>query len=417
MTGKEKLRAALNHEAGPVPVDFGSNAVTGMHVSVVAELREYYGLPKEPVKIIEPYQMLGEIDDNLKSIIGVDVDGLYPYGTIFGFPNENWKEWRTPWGQTVQVPGRFEVRKSNGDTYIYPQGDLSADPSGRMPSSGFFFDSIIRQNDIDEDNLDASDNLEEFVPITTAELDCFRLQAEAVTLNKRGLCANFGGTGLGDIALVPGPFLKSPKGIRDITEWYISTVARKDYLHEIFSVQTDQALENLSKIKDAVNDYVDAMFLCGTDFGTQTSSFCSIPTFNELYMPYYRKMTDWIHENTKWKVFKHSCGAIENFMESFIDAGFDIINPVQCSATGMDPEKLKAKYGDRIVFWGGGIDTQRVLPFGSPDEVRNQVLERLRIFSGNGGFVFNSIHNVQAKTPIENIIAMIDAVREFNERG
>jgi uroporphyrinogen-III decarboxylase len=157
------------------------------------------------------------------------------------------------------------------------------------------------------------------------------------------------------------------------------------------------------------------VFICGTDFGTQQSTFCSAETFKELYMPYYVKMNRWIKENTKWKTFKHCCGAIEPFIPLFIEAGFDILNPVQCSATGMDPKKLKEKYGDRIVFWGGGIDTQQVLPFGTKEEVRSQVLERLEIFSKNGGYVFNAIHNIQAKTPIENIVAMIEAVHEFNE--
>jgi uroporphyrinogen-III decarboxylase len=170
----------------------------------------------------------------------------------------------------------------------------------------------------------------------------------------------------------------------------------------------------MKRINDVVGSLIDVVFICGTDFGTQIGAFCSTDTFKELYMPYYRKMNDWIHKNTRWKTFKHSCGAIEPFLSLLIEAGFDIINPVQCSAVGMDPEKLKDKYGDKIVFWGGGVDTQKVLPFGTPKEVREQVLRRCEIFSKNGGFVFNAIHNIQAKTPVENIVAMIDAVHEFN---
>ena len=128
-------------------------------------------------------------------------------------------------------------------------------------------------------------------------------------------------------------------------------------------------------------------------------------------------MNHWIHANTGWKTFKHCCGAIEPFVDLFIESGFDIINPVQCSASGMDPEILKEKYGDRIVFCGGGVDTQRVLPFGKPREIREQVLRRCEIFSKKGGFIFNTIHNVQAKTPVENIVAMLDAIKEFNGPG
>jgi uroporphyrinogen-III decarboxylase len=111
---------------------------------------------------------------------------------------------------------------------------------------------------------------------------------------------------------------------------------------------------------------------------------------------------------------KHSCGAVSKFLPSFIEAGIDILNPVQCSAAGMDPAELKARFGDRIVFWGGGVDTQHVLPFGTPAEVREQVLRRCEVFAPGGGFVFNTIHNIQARTPVENIVAMIDAVHEFN---
>jgi uroporphyrinogen-III decarboxylase len=125
-------------------------------------------------------------------------------------------------------------------------------------------------------------------------------------------------------------------------------------------------------------------------------------------------MNKWIHENTSWKSFKHSCGAVEPLMEHFIESGFDIINPVQISATGMDPGHLKKTYGNDLVFWGGGVDTQKVLSFGTIEEVEKQVTETCRIFSENGGFVFNTVHNIQATTPIENVVAMLNALRTFN---
>jgi uroporphyrinogen-III decarboxylase len=125
-------------------------------------------------------------------------------------------------------------------------------------------------------------------------------------------------------------------------------------------------------------------------------------------------MNDWIHENTQWKTFKHSCGAVETLMDSFIRAGFDIINPVQINADGMDPKKLKQKYGKDLVFWGGGIDTQKVLPFATPEKVREHVLQNCEIFNQNGGFIFNTVHNVQANVPVENMVAMLEAIREFN---
>ncbi len=418
MSSRELVRSALNHQsAGRVPIEFGATAVTGIHVNAVAALRDYYGLEKRLVQVHEPYQMLGWIDEDLQEALGVDVDGLFPPKTMFGFPNEDWQPWRLPNGLEVLVSRHFQTtRDTEGNIYIYPQGDTSAPPSGKMPNDGFFFDTIVRQEPIDEARLDPADNLEEFGPVSSADLAHFAAQARRLSGSRRAVIATFGGTAFGDIALVPAPFLKHPKGIRDIAEWYMSTATRRDYIHKIFEKQCEFALQNLEKIQAVVGDVVDAVFICGTDFGTQKSTFCSPRTYRELYMPYYKQVNDWIHAHTGWKTFKHSCGAVETFIEGFIDSGFDILNPVQCSAAGMDPRHLKDAYGDRIVFWGGGVDTQKTLPFGTPGEIRGEVLRRCEIFSENGGFIFNTVHNIQANTPVENIAAMISAVREFNGR-
>jgi hypothetical protein len=415
MDSKDRIQHALNHRpGGEIPIDLGSTGVTGIHVSCVESLRQYYGLGSDPIKVIEPYQMLGEVAADLGDVIGIDTTSVNPRETLFGFPNEDWQEYQTPWGQTVLVSGQFRTRiDARGDTYIYPKGDVNAAPSGRLPDGGYFFDTIIRQPPLDEENLDPEDNLEEFDLISDEDLSFFKTEAEHKSGEGKGVIANFGGTAFGDIALVPAPFLTAPRGIRDVEEWYISTAIRPDHIHAIYSKQCEIALDNLEKIYANVGDLVDVVFLCGTDFGTQTSSFCSTETFQSLWLPYYKKINDWIHDNTGWKTFKHSCGAVEMFMPHFIEAGFDIINPVQCSAAGMEPRALKAKYGDQLVFWGGGVDTQSTLPFQSPQAVREQVLERCDIFSKNGGFVFNTIHNIQACTPVDNIVAMLEAVAEF----
>ncbi|MDZ7393054.1 MAG: methyltransferase [candidate division KSB1 bacterium] len=416
MTSRERVRAALAHrEPDKVPIDFGGTGVTGMHVTCVAALRDYYGLERRPVKVHEPYQMLGWIDQDLQDVLGIDVNGLYARTTMFGFPNENWREFRLPWGQVVLVSEHFRTTvDANGDLLIYPEGDTTAPPSGRMPVAGFFFDTIVRQPPIEEERLDPADNTEEFKPLNDQDLAHYRAEVERLADSPRAIVASFGGTAFGDIALVPAPFLKYPKGIRDIAEWYISTVTRQEYLHRVYAKQTEVALANLEKIHSIVGDLVDVVFVCGTDFGTQTSTFCSVETFRSLYAPYYRKVNDWIHRHTCWKTFKHSCGAVEPFMGAFIEVGFDVINPVQCSAAGMDPRRLKDTYGDQLVFWGGGVDTQKTLPFGTPAQVREEVLRRCEIFARNGGFVFNAVHNVQANTPVENLVAMFDAVKEFN---
>ena len=413
----ERLVAALNHkQPDAIPVDFGGTNVTGMHVSCVAALRDYYGLEKRLVRVLETAQMLGQIDEDLLDAMGIDVIGVFRRTTKWGVPAECWKSWELN-GLEVLVPGDFNTTvDENGDTLVYPQGDTSVPPSGRMPRGGYFFDCIVRQEPIDEEKLNPEDNMEEFSLISQEDIDSLVRATHEAGATGRGVVGNFGGTAFGDIAIVPAPALKHPKGIRDITEWYVSTSSRQDYVHKVFKRQCEIALQNLEKVHAAIGNSVQAVYICGTDFGTQTSAFCSVKTFRNLYFPYYKQVNDWIHSHTTWKTFKHSCGAVSKFLPSMIEAGFDILNPVQCSATGMEPEQLKANFGDQLVFWGGGVDTQDVLPFRTHAEVREQVLRRCEVFAAGGGFVFNSIHNVQARTPVENIVAMIDAVHEFNGR-
>ncbi|MFA5820230.1 MAG: uroporphyrinogen decarboxylase family protein [Bacteroidales bacterium] len=414
-SSRQNFLKTINHQQpDKVVVDFGSTAVTGIHVVIVEKLREYYGLEKKPVKVIEPYQMLGEIDNELIKAMNIDVIGLFSAKNMFGVPNENWKVHKTLWGQEVLFPGTFNYTyNSNGDILMYPEGDTSVPPSGMMPKSGYFFDALDRQQPIDESKLKVEDNLEEFGHITEPELTYWKNQIKLLEDNSKAVVASLGGTALGDIALVPAVGLRNPKGIRGVEEWYISTLIREDFIKELYDRQTDIAVENLKLLYNVIGNKIDVVFTCGTDFGTQNSTFCSPETYDRVWLPYYKKVNDWIHMNTNWKTFKHSCGAVEPLMSHFIEAGFDIINPVQINASDMDPRKLKKKYGDKLVFWGGGVDTQGVFAFGTPAQVKEQVKSQCEMFNNNGGFVFNTVHNIQANVPFENVVAMLEALKEL----
>ncbi len=396
-------------------MDFGASAVSGIHVLLVEGLRAHYGLEKIPVKVIEPYQMLGEVDEELGEILGVDVEGFNGRTDLFGLESKNWKPFKTFWGQEVLVPGEFNTSiNEKGDLQIYPEGDMSVPASGLMPKAGYFFDTIIRQEPIREEDLKPEDNLEEIKAATEEDLEHWKQQAKKITSCEKGVLANFGGTALGDIALVPGPFLKHPKGIRDIAEWYMSTLMRQDHVREIFHQTAEMAVQNLQQYYAIVGNSVDVIYICGTDFGTQNSTFCAPELYDELWSPYYRRINDWIHEHTHWRTFKHSCGAVEGFMQKFIESGFDIINPVQFSAHGMDTALLKERYGKDLVFWGGGVDTQNTLPFGSRREIKEEVIRQCEILNRDGGFVFNTVHNAQANVPLESFVAMLEGIREYN---
>jgi hypothetical protein len=417
MNSRERFIQTMAHsQPDRMVVDFGSTSVTGMHVKSVENLREYYGLPWKPVRVTDPLQMLGEVDDDLLAILGSDVTGAKGIKSSFGFYNhEPFREFTTPWGQRVLVPQGFNtMEESNGDMLMYPEGDLYARPSGRMAKAAYFFDAIIRQPVIEEEKLTAEDNLEEFGLVSDSDLEYWKETSRKARATGKAVVASLGGTALGDIAHIPGIKLKNPKGIRDITEWYMSILIRPDLVRNIFERQTDIALENLSRLHAVIGDNIDVVYICGTDFGTQDSTFCAPEQFDDLWLPQYRRINDWIHSHTPWKTFKHSCGAVEPFISRFIHAGFDILNPVQVNASGMDPAHLKKTYGNDIVFWGGGIDTQHTLPFSTPEKIRDEVFRLSDIFSKDGGYVFNTVHNIQANVPVENIVAMFEAVKEFN---
>jgi uroporphyrinogen-III decarboxylase len=418
MTSRERVRAALEHrQPDKVPVDFGSTPVTGINASTVYKLRKAFNLPERPVRIVCSYQLLGEVDEELMEKLGCDCVQIMPYKTMFGFRNKGWKPWTLSDGTPVLVPEGFNTKyESDGSVYQYPEGDTTVPPSGYMPAGGFFFDAIIRQEPFDEDNPMAADNTEEFTRISDDELRHVQEQADYLYRNSsRAVIGGLNGTALGDVSMVPATWMKHPKGIRDVSEWYIAMASQQGFLKEVFDRQSEIAVENFKLYYQAVGDRIDVLYLCGTDFGAQNSLLCSTRLFDEVYLPYYRRMTDWVHSNTKWKVFKHCCGSIMPLIPNLIAAGIDILNPVQNSADNMDPQEIKDTFGGKLTFWGGGVDTQKILPFGTPQDVYDQVTERIKIYNRGGGFVFNTIHNTQAKVPSENFLAMLEAITQHRK--
>jgi len=415
MNSKDRIKASLNHRMpDTVPIDFGSTAVTGIHCKIVEALREYYGLERRPVRVVEPYQMLGEVDEELQSIIGVDCVPVFGRRNMFNIDETRLHEQLTPWGQTVLVASGIDLTTdANGEVFFYACGDRSCPPCAKMPRGAYFIDAIERTTEAEESVLDPLDNLEEYGAITDEDLQYYTAAVARAASTGKAVVASFGGAALGDIALVPGLGLKNPKGIRGIADWYMSTVVHQDYVHEVFEKQIEIAIANYSRLWDATGSQVDVIYTCGTDFGTQSSQFCSPETFKELWLPHYKRFNDWVHQRTTWKVFKHSCGSMKPILPCLIEAGFDIFNPVQINAYDMDSRELKDIYGERLTFWGGGVDTQQVLPSGTPEQVREHVLKQCETFGVGGGFVFNAVHNIQANVPVKNVVAMIEALREL----
>lgn len=417
MNSRERLQATLNHQ--PVDrlcVDFGAGYQTGICAESLYRLRQAV-LGEDPdfrVKITEPYQMLGEIDEPLRRALRLDAVGVHGPGTMFGFAtNTEYKQLDLMDGTPVMVPQDFNVTEApDGGWHMHAGGDVSQPVRGHMPKDGHFFDTIIKQDPIDEDKLDPADNCEEFGPMDEADL---RYMADAAQRyaeqTEYGIYMTLPDCAFGDIALVPAPWMAHPRGIRDVEEWYVSTAIRRDYIRAIFDCQLEYALRHIDLLAEAVGPNADVVFVSGTDFGAQHGPFLSVDTYRDLYKPYHVAVNQRIHEKTPWKTFIHTDGSIRDLIPEFIDAGFDVLNPVQWTCAGMDAAELKKEFGQDLVFWGGGIDAQHTLVLGSADDVYNEARRMIDIFFADGtGYVFNGMHNVQAGVPTENLLALFRAV-------
>jgi uroporphyrinogen decarboxylase len=393
MTSRERVLRAVNHqEPDRVPVDLGGSRVTSIDVAAYARLRQALGLAGEPPQIIDVWQMLAWVERPVVDTLAVDALPV-PYLTgPFGLRIDRWAPWQLDNGTPVQVPANFApVRDADGNFCLYLDGDLVAKKVITSP----YFDRMIEFKVYDP--LPPVESWP-MPPFSDEELNWRRRWAE--TLRRETDKAI-----LGDFGPILGRW-------GSYQEWMLTLAADPEYVLAFYERKTEALIRNMALYAQAVGDNIDIVWLA-EDFGTQQGLMISPRTFRRMVAPYYKRLFDWVHAHTPWKVFFHCCGAIYPIIDTLIECGVDILNPVQTSAAGMDPAKLKADFGQRLTFWGGGVDTQRVLPYGTCDEVRQQVRERIAIFAPGGGFVFNPVHNIQGDVPTDHILAMYEAVREY----
>jgi hypothetical protein len=387
----------------------GGTVATGIHITTYVRLKKALGLPLGTVKIEDPMQMLAEVQEEVRRALSTDVVKISLPTTVFGFKNEHWKPFTLPDGTEALVPGQFNTEPlTNGDLLQYPQGDRRVLPSGRMPENGYYFDFITRQEPFEENELDPKKWVEETFGLLDDEVLRFLEDRSKWFYENTDyfIMGEFAAAAFGSIISIQSPHVRHPSGIRDIEEFWISYVSRPDHIREIFGYQCEIQLTNLELLRQAVGDRIGAIMLSGTDFGSQDGLIVSPQVYRKMFKPLHRKINDWVHANTTWKTFYHSCGSIVALLDDFWEAGVDILNPIQLSATGMDPEYLKSNYGDKFVFWGGGVDTQHTLPFGEEGEVKAEVDFNKRVFGKGGGFVLGPVHNIQANVPVENVLAL-----------
>ena len=270
-----------------------------------------------------------------------------------------------------------------------------------MPKDGYYFDRIgftEMHTDFEPPSLD--EVRETATRFTDDELDwmCERAWSLRQETDKALLLGPWGAVGLGGVGSMP--------------DFLCLLATDRSYVKELIDLRAELLIKTLSSLWDAIGEDADIIGVDGQDFGSQRGELFSPSIFEDLYLPNYCRVNEWVHEHTTWKTWLHTCGSVAKLLPMFVESGLDIINPVQCSAEGMDPKWLKESFGDRLTFWGGGVDTQKTLPFGTPDEVRREVSARLQALAPGGGFVFNPVHNVQHGTPPENVVAAYDTAAE-----
>lgn len=402
MTSRERVLAALNHEEPDrVPLDMGGSFVTSIAATSLHHLRRRLGLEDRPVKVYDAYQMLGEVEMDLVEGMELDCLPVNPSALTMGLRAENWQPWTLMDGTEVLMPGGFSVDVGPEGDWLFPAGG----PHGcRMPKDGFYFDTIGYADWHMDWEPPPLETIRRNAPSRRIrDDDLALLQERARTLRAQT-----------DKALLLGAWPHCGlQYVGSLTDFWTLLAADPGYVKELFALSTETAVDNLARLWEALGDAVDIIAVSGLDFGTQRAEWFAPEVFREVYLPSLARQFGWVREHTTWKVFEHSCGSIARIIGDLADAGLDILNPVQTSAAGMDPRGLKEAHGDRLTFWGGGVETQSTLPFGTPEQVRAEVAERIRIFAPGGGFVFNPVHNIQPNTPPENIVAAYEAALEF----
>jgi hypothetical protein len=412
MTPRERVLRAANHQVPDrVPIDLGGMKASGIAVSAYDRVKRRLGIAT-PTKVLDPRFMIAAVEDEVLrrfhvDVVPLDLSGVLPMVSA----DHEWLARRLFDGTDVLFPPDTNIAEDADGNWVLLNADGSPS-SFRMPKNGYYFDDTSFNRG---DRIDPA----KFRPISDipdAHLDILGRYGRSLYENTDYAILGWGfGICFLGLSLITDRASNVTQGLTD--QWMAMLMTEKETCHEMMNRSVEATIKCLTLVNQAVGKYCFAWGIAADDSGTQRGEFLRPALWAEMLGPHYKKLCDWIHANTPWKVFLHSCGSVRNLLPHFIDAGIDILNPVQTSAARMDPVELKKEFGQRLVFWGGGCDTQRVLGNASPDEIRQQVRERIEAFSPGGGYVFNQIHNIQANVPPENIIAMFDAAYEFGSYG
>ncbi len=379
MNSRERVMRALNHqEPDRVPIDLGATIVSSIVKTSYVDLKRHLGMPLEEIKMLDYIQQLPYVDSALLERFGVDFRLVQlPAATAPGlqiFEDGKYYAFVDRWGSKLHMP----------------------------KDGGLYFDWV--DFPIKEPSLQALDDYQWPRP-DPPELNA-QLGEQAKQLYENTDYALVGS------GVIGGGIFEQPARVMGLEKFLMALVSERTFADRLMEQITDIYIESCNCYLDHVGKYIQ-VFTYWDDVNTQNGWMVSPEIYRAMVKPKERRLVEAIKKKTDAKIFFHGCGAVFDLIPDLIDVGFDIINPVQVAARGMDTKRLKQAYGKDIVFWGGGADTQRVLPFGAPAEVAAEAKRRIDDLAPGGGFVFAPIHNVQAFVPPENIVTMFDTALEY----
>lgn len=404
MTSRERVLMTLNHQEPDRPaIDLGGTSVTGTSGWTYRKLKAALGVEGGKVRIYDLFQMLAEVEPEVKDALGCDVVLLPKQKLVLGLDHGEWKE-HTFWdGQTFEVPAGFSPEVAADGTLNHPW-DPNSPLMMRMPQGGRFFDFVPDPN---ADSMAVPHLDEKDWPIPGPLTDEFLARERAAAK------ALFEST---DRAIFAEPPLSAPVGYGGLYGFALKMMTDPEHCRDFMMRTGEAAAKCYEQYLQAVGEYIDVIAICLADFGMQDREVFAPELFEEFYTPAWRLVSDVIHRHSDAKVWIHCCGSVPNIIPHFISAGVDCLNPVQWTAKGMDLKDLKAKHGDQLTFWGGAISTQRTMPFGTAEAVAREAREVLDIMAPGGGYVVNPIHNILPEVPVENIVALFKTAREYTFR-
>ncbi len=411
MNSRQRILAAIDHnEPDRVPVDLGATPSSGVSAIAYGNLIGYMGLKDKRNWVYDVVQQVAQPSDEVLDRFRIDTVDL---GRTFNTKDSDWYDYTLPNGATAQQPAWFRPKKQADGSYLAYKGDK---PIDRMPAAAISYDQTVFPFIDGYPNKYAA-NLDDAMgmihwsalvhsPWDHASEPDFWEQLAAHARQLRQTSGRAIVLSAGCNLFEWGTFL------RRLDNFLMDLVAQPAEVERLLDALMERHLASLEKICRSVGNTVDIIRL-GDDLGMNGGPFMSPATYRKLFKPRHTLLCDYIKKHSQMRVFLHSCGSIYKLIPDLIEAGFEVINPVQTNAMDMQPEKLKAEFGKDITFWGAGVDTRSVLNLGSPQQVKDQVRENIEILSPGGGFVFNTIHNILPDVPPENIVAMFEAVDEY----